>query len=459
MNLLRKIGITIVGLMVAVGSIVWVRWVIEQDAFSAYAARAGVLGGDITIRMTNVSLKHFSGATKISDCVVVRLDSTNNQQVLELHDVRNGSYQSDKGEFQYDAASATYDRPARTLTVRAGARIHNKDMDLKAPEFTYLEESKQLKASGAIVGRFFGGQLAASSLTYEVGVGNYHLGPIVWEGEMASPLQEATGETQKSRWKIKSQSMDHKDGHDYFENAEATDGDVIVSAPKIERDVKTDSITATGRVRYFSVKANLICDKCVVYRKEKRAVLTGNVQMLVKAQDQEKLEVQEIPPFRPMVPDEISEVRPPAPPVEDKGADQEVRSAETRRKYPIAVLAAKIEYWYKKGNRKAVITGSPQARQDLSAGRWRAIWTTTAYYDGEAESLKLESPKGKQSTRLKTSLGDDILCGSAWISTKEKDDAYKLYDLAGSFNPDEDIVPPTTTTGGGGGGLKGRIGG
>ena len=42
-------------------------------------------------------------------------------------------------------------------------------------------------------------------------------------------------------------------------------------------------LTATGRVTYFSGKTDMIADQAVIYRKEKRAVFTGHVDMLVKA--------------------------------------------------------------------------------------------------------------------------------------------------------------------------------
>ena len=68
------------------------------------------------------------------------------------------------------------------------------------------------------------------------------------------------------------------------------DGDSIVTAPEVERNTKTDVVTCEGPVKYWSAKANLVCDHMVIYRKEKRAVLTGSVVMYVKPEDKQELD-------------------------------------------------------------------------------------------------------------------------------------------------------------------------
>jgi lipopolysaccharide export system protein LptA len=247
---------------------------------------------------------------------------------------------------------------------------------------------------------------------------------------------------------------------------------VIIKANQVERNVKTDVVVATGNVSYFSKKVNLLCDKVTIYRKEKRAVLEGNVSMLIKPEDQEKLEEVALAPLRPIVPEEIANSRP-APPTEksdqEKQLDDEVRSNQNRRKYPVQVLAAKIEYWYGEGSRRADITGAPQARQELPAGRWRQVWAYKAHYDGEKETLRLDSSPGHKETRIMTSLGDDIHANWFEVSTKEEDDAWSAEALDGIFVPDDNEIPKEPGsdkkkgTGGGGGvtapSLQGKIGG
>lgn len=422
-------------------SIRFIEDILGKDALVDYRPGSNVLGGDVGVLLEDVSFKHYRGMKLTARGKVDRIEVLKNRNVLHMIGVSDGYYRSAKGDFRFSGDRATIDNVTHTLNVQAGARVWNTDVDLRAPEFTYVQATSLLTAKGKITGKFYDGQLAANNLVYNANEQTYRLGPVAWSGTAESPLQEVTGQTKPSEWRFKTEGIVQlKNGIETWANAEATDGDVIIRAPKITRDTKTDTVTATGKVEYFSLDANLVCDKAVIFRKEKRALLTGNVRMLIKPESEQKLEKVEVPPFRPMVPEEVSKSRPPAPP-EDRAADDEVRNSTSRRKYPVAMLAAKIEYWYKEGSRRAVITGSPQARQDMAGGRWRAIWTTTAYYDGEKELLKLVSAEGKKSTRVKTSLGDDLICTWFEISTKEDDDAWQAMGAEGVVYPDENEVP------------------
>ncbi|HZH99426.1 MAG TPA: hypothetical protein VEX38_10685, partial [Fimbriimonadaceae bacterium] len=280
--------------------------------------------------------------------------------------------------------------------------------------------------------------------------------------------QEASGPQGKTRWAIDSDSMRGTPTSEIYTNGSASDGEIMVKAPRIEREKKTDVITATGKVYYFSEKANIVCDKAVIYQKEKRAVLTGNVRMLVKPKDQEKLDFTEVAPFEPLVPNKVLNDRPAPPPSaqaqQEKDLDDELRSSKTVRKYPVKVQAARVEYWYAKGQRKATITGNPQARQELAGGRWRHIWTHQAFYDGEKETLRLVSDKDKRDTRMKNSIEDDLVAQAVTISTREEDEDYEVEKPKGFVHtdPQDDPrdkkgggTPPPANTGGGSGGTGG----
>jgi hypothetical protein len=285
-------------------------------------------------------------------------------------------------------------------------------------------------------------------MLYSMADDSYSVGPIVWEGTTEGPLAEIQSQAKPTHWKFETKGVSSFKGDlQVFPEGEATDGEIIVKAQLLERNIKTDVVTATGRVFYFSEKANLVCDKAVIYRKEKRAVLTGNVDMLVKPEDARKLAVEEIPPFRPMVPDEVAKGRPSPPSVQkseaQKALDDEVRSSGTGRKYPVSVTAGKIEYWYAEGQRRAVITGAPQAMQQLAGERWRYVWAVRAEYDGEKERLKMLASDGKDDLRMKTSLGDDVTARWIDLSTKEDEDDWSALGLKGDLYPDEDEIPKT----------------
>lgn len=416
------------------------------DPFAGYRPKPNALGGDIGIQLKDVRFRHYSGKDLVAEGNVGQVNVRKDRQNLEFLNIKNGVYRANKGTIHYQADAGSYESVVQMLTVNTGAKVWNKDISLVAPTLIYDARKHRLQAKGTTVGRFFGGNVTAKGVEYNLEENTYSIGPATWVGYARNALQDTPIES-KSEWRFKTDGLTSvKNGIETWNNAEATDGDIIVKAPKIVRDTKTDAVTATGPVYYYSADANLVCDKCFIYRKEKRAVLVGNVRMLIKPDSQPQVEVVEIPPFRPMVPDEVSKTRPPAPPVEspNKELDNEVNSPKTRRKYPIVILAAKIEYWYKKGARRAIISGSPQARQELQGGRWRAVWTTTAYYDGEKELLKLASVEGKKTTRVKTSTGNDIQCNWLELSTKDDDDSWSAFGAVGVLKPDDDDeIPPT----------------
>jgi lipopolysaccharide export system protein LptA len=193
--------------------------------------------------------------------------------------------------------------------------------------------------------------------------------------------------------------------------------------PKIDDDSKTDVITATGgRVAYFSGKADLMADKVIVYRKEKRAEFYGNVVMLVKAKkDQDK------PPAEEPVPDVNlnTETETPKPgefvtltPEEKKRYD-ELRDQKNARDYPFHVAAEKIVYWYAKGSRHATIDGNPRARQDFPDNAWREGWAKTGTYDGEKEFLHLAGDAGKRDAHYRASNKDQF--NAEWLEFSTKD--------------------------------------
>jgi hypothetical protein len=171
------------------------------------------------------------------------------------------------------------------------------------------------------------------------------------------------------------------------------------------------------------------------------------------------LKEESIPPLTPILPPGLAG----GPQPEDEKRRQEiVRESKTIRDYPLAVTADQVEYWYAEGSRRAVLTGSPQARQTLGPDLWRVVWAHRAEYDAERERIKLLSSPDGRKVRLLNSLGDDMQ--AVWIdaSTAEGEDDLSAAALEATMPVDEDEVPREgggTGGGTGGGRLSGPIGG
>ncbi len=461
------------GVVAIFGGVYYARWLMTVDPFQRYRqTKQGRLGENIAMRLEDVRMWTYDGGKLVAKAFVKRVDIQSDRQNLQLTGITDGVMIGKEGRFNFTANKAYYKAFQGVLTVQEGARISNKDMNLTLEGFTYSEQAARLRSVGAIRGLLRGGNIQAVDLEYSTDSGDYSTGPISWIGESASPFemefQGNAGATeqpkqQKSKWKFKADSSKHVGDVTTHKNARATDDEVIVKAPIVEFNEKTDVLTATGRVEYFSPDANLICDKAVIYRKEKRAVLTGNVTMLIKPKAKSKLEEVELKPFTPIVPESIKASNPTPPKEEEQSSSSDSKGI---RQYPVTVFAERIEYWYGKGSRRANITGRPQARQDLPDGEWRHVWCTQAFYDGEAETLKLESEANKKTVRIRSAAGDDAVASWFKITTKEEDeDNWEGEGVEGDFVTKDEIPKRGGgSTGGGGGGeqkppLKGGIGG
>ena len=423
--------------------------ILRTDALAKYRGNPSKSALDDGIIIKDFEFSSYQGDRLVAKAKVSEVKVRRDRSIVDMFAVTDGKYYASNGEsFAFSGSRATYGYYSRALAADTGARIRNKDLDLNVPAFTYVEARRTLTVPGMITGQFYGGKIEAENLNYNVEKRSYTTGKISWEGQATAP----TAQPQKRLWKITGGDSENENNVMTVKNARATDGEVIIKADLVVWNRETDVLTATGNVRYFGIEANMTCAKVVVYRAESRAVMTGKVNMFVKAEANHKLEEVEIPPLTPIVPDDIAKNRPKAPGQSaDKKADDELRSSESMRKYPATIIGEKVEYWYKKGSRRAVISGSPQARQELLNGRWRMAWAYVAYYDGEKEWLKMTSREGKKDARFMTSLGDDIFATDFEASTKQGVDKWNAKNMDGDIYADPDDDNPPTGGGSSGG--------
>lgn len=444
-RLIRNVLIAGIGVAGVALSLGYARHLMGSDPFARFDKRqAGPQ--DVLASMKDVDMVQYHKDQLISQAHVGQLNMRTDRQTFDLTNVYDGVLYTEDGKIDFRAEQATWDAANLQLNVNAGASLASPNFSLRMPSFTVDQRNGMVKVPKEIRGRFFGGEITAKEFAYNLNTGDGKVGPNTWVGKAS--LQQDTGTPQTpTKWNFQSSGLSfYKNGIQVWKNAQASDGEVVVQGDQIERNTKTDVITATGNCLYFSQKANLACDRVVVYRKEKRAVLSGSVRMLIKPKDSMERQVTvgsgEIPPFRPMVPDQAVAEGAPSQSSEDRALDDEIRSGKTTRKYPVVVLSSNVEYWYGKGNRHAVITGSPQASQQLTGPRWRKVWANKVLYDGEKESLRLLSAEGKEDVRMKTSKGEDILADWFEFSTKEGDDSWQGYHMRGDVMADDEPDSP-----------------
>ena len=407
------------------------------------------------IQMIGTEFSYSDGEKLLTQGTADRVDIAKDRSRVSLFKVRNGVFYADQNQkFKYTCNNATYVYFYKRLQVNSETRVIGKDIDIKTEDFTFDERNQKLTVPGELKGRLFSGQATAKNLVYNLKTGHMLAGPVSWKGELADPLQGT-----KTEWKFDADDVEFAPGKQIYLKGTATDGKSLIKADRIEHDTKTGVITCIKNVRYWGEEANLSGPRAVIYTKEKRLVASEGVNLLIKPESQRGLKEEPIPPLIPFVPDSISASRPPAPSPaqqQQKEKEDEIRSPKTIRDYPVTIIAKEIEYFYKKGSRKANIKGSPQARQEMSEGRWRMVWAHSAIYDGEGDWLTLQSRGEDRNVRLKTSLGDDYKAIEFKISTKKDDERMFGKKATGTSLLDDEDGPPATT-GGGTGSTGGNI--
>ncbi len=444
------INLAIIG---AIGIAAYGTWqliqaVVLTDALAPYRAQNTPFKQGEGIVISNFGIRSYNGRDLVVDARVERAVVRADRSAIELAGIHNGKFFDDGGRvYNFEAAEAMYGTATRSIVANKGVRVHGGTVDLKAPGFNYEHPLRRITMLGDVTGQLEGGDLQAKSVVIDLMNEELQTGAVTWIGPISLTAQ------QKTPWKIEAERTRIRNDITTYYKARGEDKDTIIKADEMVYDRKADVVTATGNIEYYGVDANLTCNKVVIDRKSGKATLTGNVSMLVKAKDSAPKEVA-IPPVVPMVPDSIASGRPTSPPAQNNEQDP-VRSGDNIRDYPIAMTAEKIEYWYRQGQRRAVVTGNPFARQELAAGRWRELRADRADYDGEKELLTLTSA-GKQRVRMTNSLGDDLFAARLVVSTKEGDDSMDAEGVSGTIMIDDNDLPDGA--GGSGSGTGGTTG-
>lgn len=405
-------------LILGASGVIGIGWIgmvqiLRADAFAKFESGDGPLGAEVGVQMTSVHMKAYelgqlSAVADMGDLTILR-----DRSEMTMSSVRNGQFISSDGEiYNFEGDSAVLLYFTRNLRADEGAHVWNDEVDLIASAFVFNDATKTLLVSGDVSGRLDDGEVTARDITIHTDTNEMTAHDFHWSGMLQDPVQE----DKRKKWEVDGDIMS-SDGEDmyFYDIARATDGEIILIADHIDHNHKTDVLVATGNVKYWGLDSNMKCEKATVYREERRVVLEGTVTMFIKSEDDEELREEEIPSLTRADPTKLE--------TDPQGATQEeidvLRDDDNIRKFPSKVIAERIEYWYRKGERRAVITGRPFARQDLPEG-WRLGWSVTGYYDGEAKTLTLKSSVEQKNVRevfFFLSIGDIFKANEITFST------------------------------------------
>lgn len=435
--------------------------ILRVDAFAKFHRTGVPVGSEAGVTLTGFHMNAYEKGRLAASADVDKVEVRRDRSQFAMTGVHNGRFFPTDGDpVQFEMQNATYFYFLGRMTAENGAHVVGKDMDLLSDKFMYEEQSKSLLVRGAVRGKLYDGLVTASDVLLRSDSKALDASDVLWKGNVEAMAQE----DQRKQWTFGSKgnhlSISPDGKVQTWTPGRATDGEVIVVADKVVYTKDTDVLVATGNVKYWGVDANVLCDEATVYHKVRRAVMTGVVRMLLKSDDNKKVEEAEIPSVERVTPESIK--------TNPQGANKEqidlLRNSDNLRKYPIKVVADQVEYWYKKGERHAVITGNPFARQDFTEG-WRLGWAFEALYDGETEKLTLKSKPGELTVQIALSIGDYYKALDMTLSTKDGDKSMDGHDVQGvAFLEDNEVPTRTgggTSTGGstGGGTTGGKTGG
>ena len=438
------------------------RQLVQSDPFAEFKPKPED-PSKAAVTMNETTLRGYQDGKLIMSADTAKLEITRDRNIYRALKLRNGMFKQDeKTIWSFVADKGVWQDQVKRLFLEKGIRAWNKEIDLKSDRLEYSNLTQDMAIPEAVKGKFYSGNIDAKTLKYNFKTEKWTVDKVVWIGTLAQndevPVQQPTP---AKPWTLTSDGPSFGEkGHMTLLKATARNGEVEIRADKIEKfdavEGRPETLIATGNVRYFGQEANLLCERVTIFRRERRAILEGRVNMLIKAEADRGLKVETLQPLRPVLPEEIARKGAQPPRTTD-----ELRSLENRRKYPVRVIADRIEYWYKKGERRALATGSPQARQELPEGQWRMAWAPRAEWDGENERMKLVGKAAQRDVRATFSDGSSVKAETFTFSTARDVEAWSATMVEAQGTVDEGEIPQSE--GGGSGGtqpppLEGPIG-
>jgi lipopolysaccharide export system protein LptA len=345
-------------------------------------------------------------------------------------------FESGKERASFSAQKANYNAAEQLMMILGAANFRGESFDLKTADAKVDLKNERIVIPNGVTGTALKGQIKTGKLVLGFGTGKHVAQAVEWRG--APPVQ---GISQSREVQFRAESMEFTSDPDVviYIDAEAIDDNALMRAKKVTYDSSNDVVTLECGAVYFGPEAILSAPKVIVDRKQKKAVASGaigTVYLLVKPENEKGIPSKQ--PAQPNLP----------PGLVQPSDDDEVRSSKNLRKYPIVVTASNVEYFYSKGAKKAIITGSPKAVQQLRNGLWREVTAPRAEYEEEKELLSLFSSGEGKDVKLKNSAGDDFVAVSVQITTTSGKERMTGKGIEGVMKVREDEVP--RTAGGGG---------
>jgi lipopolysaccharide export system protein LptA len=352
---------------------------------------------EVIARQLNAPLWHMK---------VLRADLSRDRQRWLLDGVQEAVlYDNGKPAWRLTAAQALYEGASRFLQV-ADARLYGNPVRLTCSQATWRDQTRELQCMGIIQGFLRDGEFTAQTLRYLGGekrliaegvrlVMRTSLEPVAFL--QSEPPRQNTGEKQAKtrRVEVTFKRLEEQQGKTRIgEGLVIRDGDTIMTADRAEQDIEAQVIHASGNLKVTDPRVDISADKLTIELKEKRAVLEGNVKILVKPKQSEEQAAQP--------------------------TSEETRSLKTEMREPVQITCDRAENLYQ---RKIItLTGNLKMVQILKeSGKTRTLTAQKAVYNSRTEQVQLIGEVHGVDEK-----GQELIAPEILVSVKEGDEWLRI---------------------------------
>lgn len=369
-----------------------------------FYADAGM--GNVLVRFTDTEVRARQLNQLLWRMKVKRADLSRDRQRWLIDGVQEAVlYDNGKPAWRLTAAQAVYEGASRFLQV-ADARLYGNPVQITCSQATWRDQTRELQCMGIIRGSLRDGEFTAQALRYRGGekrlvaegvrlVMHTSLEPIAFL-QTEPPKQNASDkQTKTRRVEVEFKRLEEQQGKTRIgEGLVIRDGDTVMTADRAEQDIEAQVIHATGNLRVTDPRVELSADRLTIELKEKRAILEGNVQILVKPKESQQANAQP--------------------------TSEETRSLKTEMREPVQITCDRAENLYQK--KIITLTGNLKMVQLLKEnGKTRTLTAQKAIYNSRTEQVQLVGDVHGVDEK-----GQELTAPEILVSVKEGDEWLKI---------------------------------
>ncbi len=362
--------------------------------------------GNVLIRFTQTEVRARQLNQPLWRMKVKRADLSRDRQRWLLEGVQEAVlYDDGKPAWRLTAAHAVYEGASRFLQV-ADARLRGNPVQLTCSQATWRDQKRELQCLGIIRGSLRDGEFTAQALRYLGGekrlvaegvrlVMHTSLEPIAFLQTEPAKQEASEKQTKTRRVEVEFKRLEEQQGKTRIgEGLVIRDGDTLMTADRAEQDIEAQIIHATGNLRVTDPRVELSADRVTIELREKRAVLEGNVKILVKPKQSEQTGAQP--------------------------ASEETRSLKTEMREPVQITCNRAENLYQK--KIITLTGDLKMVQLLKEnGKTRTLTAQKAVYNSRSEQVQLIGDVHGVDEK-----GQELIAPEILVSVKEGDEWLKI---------------------------------